>query len=139
MQEDKECLFDSIDTIKLCLKVIVPMLDSIKFNKEKMLEAAKKGFINATDLADYLTKKGMPFRDAYKLVGQIVSYSIKNSKSLNDLEIEEYKSFSNEFENDLYDSIDLVNIVNSKKTIGGPAPDTVKKHIEIVEKELSKI
>jgi argininosuccinate lyase len=139
MQEDKECLFDSIDTIKLCLKVIVPMLDSIKFNKEKMLEAAKKGFINATDLADYLTKKGMPFRDAYKLVGQIVSYSIKNSKSLNDLEIEEYKSFSNEFENDLYDSIDLVNIVNSKNTIGGPAPDTVKKHIEIVEKELSKI
>ena len=139
MQEDKECLFDSIDTVKLCLKVIVPMLDSIKFNKEKMLEAAKKGFINATDLADYLTKKGMPFRDAYKLVGQIVSYSIKNSKSLNDLEIEEYKSFSNEFENDLYDSIDLVNIVNSKNTIGGPAPDTVKKHIEIVEKELSKI
>lgn len=139
MQEDKECLFDSIDTVKLCLKVIVPMLDSIKFNKEKMLEAAKKGFINATDLADYLTKKGMPFRDAYKIVGQIVSYSIKNSKSLNDLEIEEYKSFSNEFENDLYDSIDLVNIVNSKNTIGGPAPDTVKKHIEIVEKELSKI
>ena len=139
MQEDKECLFDSIDTVKLCLKVIVPMLDSIKFNKEKMLEAAKKGFINATDLADYLTKKGMPFRDAYKLVGQIVSYSIKNGKSLNDLEIEEYKSFSNEFENDLYDSIDLVNIVNSKNTIGGPAPDTVKKHIEIVEKELSKI
>ena len=139
MQEDKECLFDSIDTVKLCLKVIVPMLDSIKFNKEKMLDAAKKGFINATDLADYLTKKGMPFRDAYKLVGQIVSYSIKNGKSLNDLEIEEYKSFSNEFENDLYDSIDLVNIVNSKNTIGGPAPDTVKKHIEIVEKELFKI
>ena len=81
----------------------------------------------------------MPFRDAYKLVGKIVSYSIKNNKSLNDLEIEEYKSFSNEFENDLYDSIDLVNIVNSKNTIGGPAPDTVKKHIEIVEKELSKI
>ena len=139
MQEDKECLFDSIDTVKLCLKVIVPMLDSIKFNKDNMLNAAKKGFINATDLADYLTKKGMPFRDAYKLVGQIVSYSIKNGKSLNDLEIEEYKSFSNEFENDLYDSIDLVNIVNSKNTIGGPAPDTVKKHIEIVEKELSKI
>ena len=139
MQEDKECLFDSIDTVKLCLKVIVPMLDSIKFNKEKMLEAAKKGFINATDLADYLAKKGMPFRDAYKIVGKIVSYSIKNNKSLNDLTIEEYKSFSNEFDIDLYDSIDLVNIVNSKNTIGGPAPDTVKKHIEIVEKELSKI
>ena len=139
MQEDKECLFDSIDTVKLCLKVIVPMLDSIKFNKEKMLEAAKKGFINATDLADYLTKKGIPFRDAYKLVGKIVSYSIKNNKTLNDLAIEEYKSFSNEFDIDLYDSIDLVNIVNSKNTIGGPAPDTVKKHIEIVEKELSKI
>ena len=139
MQEDKECLFDSIDTVKLCLKVIVPMLDSIKFNKEKMLEAAKKGFINATDLADHLTKKGMPFRDAYKLVGRIVSYSIKNDKTLNDLTIDEYKKFSNEFDDDLYDSIDLVNIVNSKNTIGGPAPDTVKKHIEIVEKELSKI
>ena len=139
MQEDKECLFDSIDTVKLSLKVFIPMLDSIKFNKEKMLDAAKKGFINATDLADYLTKKGMPFRDAYKLVGKIVSYSIKNDKSLNDLTIEEYKSFSNEFDIDLYDSIDLVNIVNSKNTIGGPAPDTVKKHIEIIEKELVSI
>ena len=139
MQEDKECLFDSIDTVKLCLKVIVPMLDSIKFNKDNMLNAAKKGFINATDLADYLAKKGMPFRDAYKLVGKIVSYSIKNNKTLNDLTIEEYKIFSNEFDVDLYECIDLVNIVNSKNIIGGPAPDTVKKHIEIVEKELSKI
>ena len=139
MQEDKACLFNSIDTVKLCLKVFVPMLDSIKFNKEKMLDAAKKGFINATDLADYLTKKGMPFRDAYKLVGRIVSYSIKNDKTLNDLTIDEYKKFSNEFDDDLYDSIDLVNIVNSKNTIGGPAPDTVKEHIETVENELINI
>ena len=89
MQEDKECLFDSIDTVKLCLKVIVPMLDSIKFNKDNMLNAAKKGFINATDLADYLAKKGIPFRDAYKLVGKIVSYSLKklNIHLSNDLDI----------------------------------------------------
>ena len=139
MQEDKELLFNSIDTVKLCIKVFIPMLDSIKFNKDNMLEAAKKGFINATDLADYLTKKGLPFRDAYKIVGTIVSYSIKNDKSLDDLTIDEYKKFSNEFDSDLYKYINLENIVNNKNTIGGPAPDTVKKHIEIVEKELSKI
>ena len=81
----------------------------------------------------------MPFRDVYKLVGRIVSYSIKNDKTLNDLTIDEYKKFSNEFDNDLYDSIDLVNIVNSKNTIGGPAPDTVKEHIETVENELINI
>lgn len=138
MQEDKGVLFDSIDTVKLCLRVFIPMLDSIKFNKDKMLMATKKGFINATDLADYLTKKGMPFRDAYKLVGEIVSFCIKNNKTLDILSIEEYKNFSSEFDSDLYKYIDLENIVNNKNTIGGPAPDTVKKHIEIVEKELKK-
>lgn len=138
MQEDKEYLFDSIDTIKLCIKVFIPMLDTITLNKENMLNAGKKGFINATDLADYLTKKGMPFRDAYKLTGQIVSYSIKNNKSLNDLSITEYKQFSNQFDKDLYEHIDLINIVKEKDTIGGPAPSTVKKHIELVEKELKK-
>ena len=138
MQEDKEFLFDSIDTIKLCIKVFIPMLDTITINKNNMLNAAKKGFINATDLADYLTKKGIPFRDAYKLTGQIVSYSIKNNKTLNDLTIEEYKTFSKEFNNDLYKYIDLINIVKEKNTIGGPSPSTVKKHIELVEKEIKK-
>ena len=139
MQEDKEYLFDSIDTIKLCIKVFIPMLDTITINKENMLNAGKKGFINATDLADYLTKKGMPFRDAYKLTGQIVSYAIKNNKSLNDLSINEYKEFSNQFNNDLYKYIDLINIVKEKDTIGGPSPSTVKKHIALVEKELKKV
>ena len=139
MQEDKEYLFDSIDTIKLCIKVFIPMLDTITINKENMLNAGKKGFINATDLADYLTKKGIPFRDAYKLTGQIVSYAIKNNKSLNDLSINEYKEFSNQFNNDLYKYIDLINIVKEKDTIGGPSPSTVKKHIALVEKELKKV
>ena len=138
MQEDKEYLFNSIDTIKLCIKVFIPMLDTLTINKDNMLNASKKGFINATDLADYLTKKGIPFRDAYKITGQIVSYSIKENKTLNDLTITEYKQFSNKFEKDLYDFIDLNKIVKDKNVIGGPSPSIVKKHIQLVEKELKK-
>lgn len=138
MQEDKEYLFNSIDTIKLCIKVFIPMLDTMIIKKDNMLAASKKGFINATDLADYLTKKGIPFRDAYKITGQIVSYSIKENKTLNDLTITEYKQFSNKFEKDLYDYIDLNNIVKDKNVIGGPSPSIVKKHIQLVEKELKK-
>ena len=114
MQEDKEAVFDSIDNVKACLKTITPMLDTMQVLKENMERAAKKGFINATDVADYLTKKGMPFREAYKLTGEIVNYSIKNEKTLDELSMEEYKNFNELFEEDIYDEISLLNCVKKR-------------------------
>lgn len=114
MQEDKEAVFDSIAAAKGSLKILIPMLSTMKVLKENMLKAAKKGFINATDVADYLVKKEVPFRTAYKLVGEIVSYSIKNDKTLDELTIEEYKSFNELFEEDIYDAIDLINCVQKR-------------------------
>ena len=117
MQEDKEAVFDSIDNVKACLKTITPMLDTMQVLKENMEKAAKKGFINATDVADYLTKKGMPFREAYKLTGELVNYSIKNEKTLDELTIEEYKKFNNLFEEDIYKEISLINCVKKRGLI----------------------
>ena len=114
MQEDKEAVFDSIAAAKGSLKILIPMLSTMKVLKENMLLAAKKGFINATDVADYLVKKEVPFRTAYKLVGEIVGYSIKNDKTLDELTIEEYKSFNELFEEDIYDAIDLINCVQKR-------------------------
>ena len=117
MQEDKEAVFDSIDNVKACLKTITPMLDTMQVLKENMEKAAKKGFINATDVADYLTKKGMPFREAYKLTGELVKYSIKNEKTLDELTIEEFKKFNNLFEEDIYEEISLINCVKKRGLI----------------------
>ncbi len=133
LQEDKEGLFDSIDTVKLCLQVFAPMIDEMKINSEKMLQAGKEGFINATDLADYLTKKGMPFRSAYKLVGEIVSKCIKENKTLDSLTISEYKAINNIFEEDLYDAISLINCVNNRTSEGGTAVKEVQKQIEQIK------
>ena len=114
MQEDKEAVFDSIAAAKGSLKILIPMLSTMKVLKENMLKAAKKGFINATDVVDYLVKKEVPFRTAYKLVGELVNYSIKNDKTLDELTIEEYKSFNELFEEDIYDAIDLINCVQKR-------------------------
>ena len=138
MQEDKEGIFDSVDTIKICLQVFAPMIESMKVKKENMLAAAKKGFINATDLADYLAKKGMPFRTAYKLTGEIVAYCIENSLELEGIEIEKYKEFSPLFENDLYDEISLQNCVQKRISEGGTGFESVKKQIEFCKAQLNK-
>lgn len=130
MQEDKEAIFDSIDTVKICLNTLIPMISTMKVLKNNMKKAAEKGFINATDCADYLTKKGVPFREAYKITGEIVSYSIDNNKTLETLELKEYKKFCDKFDNDIYDEINLINCINKRNVIGGPAPEQVKKHIE---------
>lgn len=114
MQEDKEAVFDSIAAAKGSLKILIPMLSTMKVLKENMLKAAKKGFINATDVADYLVKKEVPFRTAYKLVGEIVNYSIKNDKTLDELTLDEYKSFNELFEEDIYNEIDLINCVKKR-------------------------
>ena len=133
MQEDKESIFDAYDTVKMCLEVFTGMITGMKANTEKMLSAAKGGFINATDLADYLTKKGEPFRSAYKICGEIVSYCIKNKKTLDQLTIEEYKDFCDVFENDLYVAIDLNTCVNTRISLGGTAVSSVEKQINYVK------
>ncbi len=139
MQEDKESVFDGVDTVKDCLSVFVPMIASMKALKENMLSASKKGFINATDLADYLTKKGMPFRSAYKIVGSIVGDCIKNGKTLEDLSIEEYKAYSEVFDTDLYKEIDLETCVNKRVSKGGTSVVSVQAQIEYVKEIFDKL
>lgn len=138
MQEDKEAIFDAVDTVKLCLETFIPMIATMTVRKDNMRAAAAKGFINATDCADYLTKKGMPFRDAYKTVGQLVAQCVREDKSLADLTLEEYKTHSDAFENDVYEAIDLKTCVRGRKVIGGPAPEEVTRQILVIEKFVSE-
>lgn len=137
MQEDKEAIFDSIDTVKICIETLIPMLKTMKVLKQNMKNAASKGFINATDCADYLVKKGIPFRKAYKIVGQIVSYCIDNNTTLEDLQMEQYKKFDNNFESDIYDAISLEKCVTNRNTVGGPSLSQVKSRIEQVKEILN--
>ncbi len=121
MQEDKEPVFDAVDTVKLCVPVFAAMLDTMKVLPENMLAAAKRGFINATDCADYLTKKGVPFRDAYKAVGQLVYLCTSQGKTLEDLSVEEYRSIHPEFDEGVYAAIDLQTCVDQRLSHGGPS------------------
>ena len=136
MQEDKEAIFDAADTLELCLKTVTPMLDTMKTLPANMRRAAAKGFINATDCADYLTKKGMPFRDAYKLTGCMVSDCISKDKTLEELTLEEFKGYSALFENDIYDAIDLIKCCEGRTSYGGPSEASVKKQIELAGAQL---
>ena len=132
MQEDKESIFDAVDTVKNCLDVFTGMLESLKANEKNMLKAAQKGFINATDLADYLVRKGLPFRDAYKVSGKIVSECIKEDATLEELPLEKYKAFHELFENDIYENIDLKACVEKRISEGGPSYASVEKQLEYV-------
>ncbi len=136
MQEDKEAIFDSIDNVKLCIRTLIPMIDTFKVKKENMKKAAQNGFINATDCADYLVKKGVPFREAYKIVGKIVGFCIDKNMTLDELSLEEYQNFSKNFDEDIYEAINLKTCVVKRKVIGGPAPEQVKKQIEFVENKI---
>lgn len=133
MQEDKEATFDAIDTVKNCLRVIAPMFRTMTVLTENMKNAAKRGFINATDCADYLTKKGMPFRDAYKATGTLVHYCIEHNKTLDTLSLDEYKAVTPMFEDDVYHAIDLSTCVRERRSIGGPAPDEVARQLKVIE------
>ena len=133
MQEDKECIFDALDTVKACLGIFAPMIATMRPNKENMYRAAGKGFINATDLADYLVGKGIPFRTAYKTVGEIVAYGIKTDKTLEELSLEEYKKFSGLFDEDLYDAISLASCVRRRTSEGGTGAASVERQIKFVE------
>ena len=134
MQEDKESIFDAIDTVKQCLTVFPPMLKTLKALPDNMLKAAQKGFINATDLADYLTKKGLPFRTAYKLVGQIVAYCIEKNTVLEALTIEEYQQFHALFEQDVFEAISLKKCVESRISAGGTTQASAEEQIKYIEK-----
>ena len=133
MQEDKEATFDAIDTVKNCLRVIAPMFRTMTVLTENMKNAAKRGFINATDCADYLTKKGMPFRDAYKATGTLVHYCIEQGKTLDTLSLDEYKAVTPMFEDDVYHAIDLSTCVRERRSLGGPAPDEVARQLKVIE------
>ena len=129
MQEDKEAVFDSLETVQKCLEVFAPMIRTLTVCRENMRRAAQQGFINATDLADYLVKKGLPFRSAYKITGQLVAYCIRERKVLETLSLEEYKTFSPLFENDLYEAIRLEACVDRRISEGGTSVASVEKQI----------
>ncbi len=136
MQEDKESIFDACDTVKMCLQVFAPMVQTMKANRENMKKAAQKGFINATDLADYLVKKGLPFRSAYKISGSIVADCIKDNLVLEEFPLERYKAYSELFEEDLYNEIDLLTCVEKRRSEGGTCVASVEKQIEFVKNQL---
>jgi len=138
MQEDKEAIFDSVDTVKKCLSIFAPMVATMNVLKGNMYSAAQKGFINATDLADYLVKKGMPFRTAYKHVGTIVGYCIEKGTVLEELPIEKYKEFDDTFESDLYDEISLETCVAKRISAGSTGYESVNSQIEYITEFLNE-
>ena len=136
MQEDKECVFDAMDTVKACLGVAAPMIRTMTVHEDNMLAAAQKGFINATDLADYLVKKGLPFRSAYKIAGQIVAKCMADGQVLETLPLESYQAFSPLFEADLYSCIDLRACVEKRVSQGGTSLRSVEMQLSWVEEQL---
>lgn len=133
MQEDKEGIFDAVDTAKACLDVFAPMIATMKVLPENMMKAAQGGFINATDVADYLVRKGLPFRSAYKISGQIVSECIKSGEVLETLPLDEYRKFSDLFGEDIYDAVDLRNCTFRRISEGGTSPDSFDAQAEYIK------
>lgn len=138
MQEDKEAIFDSVDTVIHCISLFGAMLRTMRVNRENMRRAAAEGFINATDCADYLTKKGVPFREAYKITGQIVAFCIDNTLTLETMSLEDYRVFSEIFDEDIYEAIDLDVCVSKRTSFGGTAPNEVKARIADIRNALNQ-
>lgn len=138
MQEDKENFFDALDTIKGCLTVFNGMLHTTTIKKDRMLAAAAQGFINATDVADFLTEKGMSFRDAYKVTGSMVAHCIDNNTTFETLSLETYKEFSDLFDENIYEAISIKNCVEKRTTLGGPGKSSVLAHIEFLDKFIAE-
>ena len=134
MQEDKELTFDAFDTVKGCLALFTGMLDTMKFNKAVMEESAKKGFTNATDAADYLVNHGVPFRDAHGIIGRLVLYCIEQNKAIEELSLEELKTISPVFENDIYEAVSMETCVNKRLTLGAPGKAAMEQVIALNEK-----
>lgn len=134
MQEDKECIFDALDTVNLALKTFSGMIKTMKVNSDNMKKGAKGGFTNATDVADYLVKKGESFRNAHEISGKIVLYCIDHDMYIEDMSLDTFKTFSNLFAEDVYEAIDLVTCVKERKVIGGPSPDSVSNELKELKK-----
>ena len=139
MQEDKEDIFDSIDNIKICIEIFYEMLSTMEVNEAGILESMKKGFLNATDVADYLAKNGMPFRQAHKVVGEIVSYCEQNDISIDDMKLEDFLKFSNVFKEDVLDAITIENCVNNRNSYGGTSIKNVTMQLELAHDFLNKL
>lgn len=130
MQEDKEAIFDAVDTVKMCLPVFSSMLATMKLRKANMYKAAQGGFTNATDIADYLVKKGIPFRSAHEIIGKMVLYCIDKNKAIDEMTLEEFKGFSDKIQEDVYTEISLEKCVSGRSLPGGPAAATVLKAVQ---------
>ncbi len=138
MQEDKEPLFDAIDTVTSSLQVLTAMFKKVEFNREKLASEADKGFILATEVADYLAKKGLPFREAHEITGKIVVYCERSKKELNELSLEEFKKFSEKFGKDIFKAIDIKSAISSRNVKGGTGLTAVREAIKFWEKQLEK-
>ncbi|MDD7306193.1 MAG: argininosuccinate lyase [Peptoniphilaceae bacterium] len=136
LQEDKESIFDSVDTIKICLQVMTGQMKSLKVNKKKMLIACKEGYINATDIADYLVNKSIAFRDAHHIAAKLVKIAMEEEKTLEELSLDTYKKQSDKFEEDIYQAIDLKTIVGKRNSKGGPSKEEVKRQISYVREKI---
>ena len=139
MQEDKEAVFDSFDTVHACLDILAPMLESMALRPDKMRQAAAEGFINATDLADYMVRKGEPFRSAYQIIGRLVADCIREGQILENLPLERYQSYSPLFEQDLYEAIDLEICVSKRTSQGGTAPSQVEAQLKLLRSQLEAL
>ena len=140
MQEDKEAIFDAVDSLKMCLKPLIPMVETMKVNTDNMRQAAAGGFINATDCADYLvSQKGIAFRDAYKITGELVSVCMEKGLDLETLPIEDYLKICDKFDESVYEFINLDKCLNDRTSLGGPAPQNVLKECEIIKKRIEKL
>ncbi len=138
MQEDKEAAFDAIDNAKLCIELFTSMISTMTVKKERLRRAASGGFINATDCADYLVKKGLPFRDAYRVSGRLVTYCIENGTDLESLPLEVYNTYSPLFDEGIYEAVNLENCVNGRKVYGGPSKESVLHQIEMIKNYIEK-
>ena len=136
MQEDKELTFDAVDTVKGCLSLFTGMIASMSFRKDVMEASARHGFTNATDAADYLVNKGVPFRDAHGIVGQLVLLCIEKGIALDDLPLEEYRRISPVFDQDVYEAISMKTCVDKRQTLGAPGPEAMKKVIAVYRERL---
>jgi argininosuccinate lyase len=136
MQEDKTPLFDTIDTLKACIDIYTKMLPKIKIHQDKMLDATKTGFLNATDMADYLVSKGVPFREAHACAGKAVNYAIGKGMELHELDLEELKTFSNKIEKNLFSFLETIAMVDRRKSFGGTATENVKAAVHAAGKDL---
>jgi argininosuccinate lyase len=138
MQEDKEPMFNTVDTVESCLQVLSAMMKNIRFKPENMKKALSNGFVTATDLADYLTKKGMPFRQAHEVTGRIVGYAEEKGRELSQLSISELRMFSNLLKEDVFDCITVEGSISSRKSYGGTAKENVLKKLKEAREEVLK-